>query len=597
MNVDPLRQYRQIWLVDFEFHQPAGERPSPICMVALEYHSGDTLRLNDRQLKQLSGAPFSTDQESLFVAYFASAELGCFLALGWPMPLRVLDLYVEFRRLTNDRILPAGKGLLGAMTYYGLAGIAPAVKEDMRALAVGGGPFTPSEMTNLVDYCKTDVDALAQLLPKMAPQLELSRALIRGRYMAAVARMEWCGTPIDVPTLELMRSEWSNIQADLIAQVDSQYGVYDSRTFKLDRFATYLSRHDIPWPTLESGQLALDDNTFRQMARLHPIVAPLRELRYSLGQLKLESLAVGSDGRNRCLLSPFQSKTGRNQPSNSKFIYGPSCWLRGLIKPSLGQSIAYVDWGQQEFGIAASLSGDIAMCEAYESGDPYLAFAKQAGAVPDHATKQSHPGEREQFKFCALGVQYGMGPHSLAQSLGQTEAHARQLLQLHHQTYPTFWRWSQSVVDHAMLYGWLQTVFGWPVHVGPHPNPRSLANFPMQANGAEMLRLGCCLATEWGIQVCAPVHDAILVEGPSDEIDDVIRRTQEAMAEASKIVLDGFELRTDCEVVSYPDRYMDKRGQNMWDTVTDLLAKRTQANVLHSTAPTCNSLIQVPVTP
>jgi len=97
--------------------------------------------------------------------------------------------------------------------------------------------------------------------------------------------------------------------------------------------------------------------------------------------------------------------------------------------------------------------------------------------------------------------------------------------------------------------------------------------------------------------VCAPVHDAILVEGPSDEIDDVIRRTQEAMAEASKIVLDGFELRTDCEVVSYPDRYMDKRGRNMWDTVTDLLAKRTQANVLHSTAPTCNSLIQVPVTP
>ena len=54
-----------------------------------------------------------------------------------------------------------------------------------------------------------------------------------------------------------------------------------------------------------------------------------------------------------------------------------------------------------------------------------------------------------------------------------------------------------------MLHGWLWTVFGWRVHVGDHINPRSLANFPVQANGAEMLRLACCLATERGIAVCA----------------------------------------------------------------------------------------------
>jgi hypothetical protein len=48
-------------------------------------------------------------------------------------------------------------------------------------------------------------------------------------------------------------------------------------------------------------------------------VAPLRELRLSLGEMRLfANLAVGRDGRNRCLLSPFRSKTGRNQPSNAK---------------------------------------------------------------------------------------------------------------------------------------------------------------------------------------------------------------------------------------------------------------------------------------
>ena len=88
----------------------------------------------------------------------------------------------------------------------------------------------------------------------------------------------------------------------------------------------------IPWPRLESGALALDDETFRQMARRYSEVGGLRELRHSLGQLRLNDLAVGSDGRNRTLLSAFRSRTGRNQPSNTRFIFGPSAWLRSLIR-------------------------------------------------------------------------------------------------------------------------------------------------------------------------------------------------------------------------------------------------------------------------
>ena len=300
-------------------------------------------------------------------------------------------------------------------------------------------------------------------------------------------------------------------------------------------------------------------------------MATIRELRHTLSQLRLNDLAVGRDGRNRCLLSPFRATTSRNQPSNSKFIFGPSCWVRSLIKPSEGQAIAYVDWEQQEFGIAAALSGDQAMVQAYSSGDPYLAFAKQAGAVPAGATKSSHLREREQFKICALGVQYGQSAMGLAANLEVSEARARELLLLHRQTYPQFWRWSQAAIDHATLHGWLRTVFGWQVQVGAKPNHRSLGNFPVQANGAEMLRLACCLATERGITVCAPVHDALLVEGPADEIDTVVAQTQAAMAEASRIVLDGFALRSEVKTVRWPDRYSDKRGIQTWETVQGIL--------------------------
>ena len=717
--------FSTITLVDFEFRQPDGHLPEPHCMVAMDYHTGAVKRIWADELARMPAAPFPTDAESLVVAFYASAEWSCFQQLGWGLPVNILDLFTEFRCLTNGKSIPCGSGLLGALAYYGLDAMAGAAKDALRDLAIRGGPFTERERLDLLDYCEADVQALAQLLPKMLPSIDWPRALLRGRYTSAVGRMEREGVPIDVDTLERLRANWEPISARLIEAVDADYGVYvptgrsinpdstlgaailetaaeygvdpyhltdavdevwraesearsnrrdalkvarqqtgltsnriarwerkgndfstwpgfdttsrqlaselpglglghgfeegtgfddtdyssrlwsmlrepveppppkhdpaildraavrvasgdawastGAKSFNSRKWAEYLAAHGIPWPHLETGALDLSDDTFRQMARSYPEVAPIRELRHTLSQLRLNDLAVGSDGRNRCLLSMFRARSGRNQPSNSRFIFGPSAWLRALIQPEQGRAIAYVDWSQQEFGIAGCLSGDAAMVEAYTSGDPYLTFAKQAGAVPSDGTKETHGKERDLFKTCALGVQYGMQAASLSDRIGEPECVGRELLRLHRETYPEFWAWSQSAVDHAMLHGWLQTVFGWRVHVEAGANPRSLANFPMQANGAEMLRLACCLATERGIRVCAPVHDALLVEGRIDLIDEVVADTQAAMAEASRVVLDGFELRTDAEIVRWPDRYMDKRGAKMWGTIMGIL--------------------------
>jgi hypothetical protein len=123
----------------------------------------------------------------------------------------------------------------------------------------------------------------------------------------------------------------------------------------------------------------------------------------------------------------------------------------------------------------------------------------------------------------------------------------------------------------GMLHGVLTTVFGWRLHVGPQVNPRSLRNFPMQGNGAEMMRLACCLATERGIAVCGVMHDALLVEGPMSDIEDIVTQTQQAMQEASELVLPGFPLRTEAKIVRYPERYIDPRGEKMWNTVLAIL--------------------------
>ena len=562
---------REVWLADFEFSAPPGERPRPICLVAWEFTSGRKLRIWEDELMQLTAPPFATDGQSLFVAYYASAEMGCFLSLGWPLPENVLDLFTEFRNRTNGLPTPCGSGLLGALAWHGLGAVDAAEKESMRQLAMRGGPWTSTEKANLLDYCESDVAALARLLPAMEADLDMPHALLRGRYMKAAARLEDNGTPLDQEALPELRTHWESIQDRLIREIDADFGVFEGRSFKAARFAEWLTRENMPWPRLFSGGLDLSDDAFREMARAHPRVAPLRELRAALSKMRLADLAVGDDGRNRCLLSAFRARTGRNQPGNSKFIFGPSAWLRGLIKPQPGMGLAYVDWSQQEFGIAAALSGDRKMMDAYLSGDPYLAFAKQAGAVPEDATKKSHKAQRDQFKACVLAVQYGMGADSLAVRIGQPVISARELLRLHRETYRVFWNWSDAAVDTAMLHGRLQTVFGWTITVGANVNPRFLRNFPMQANGSEMLRLACCIATEAGIRVCAPVHDAILIEAPLDCLEKTVADTKTIMRRASAIVLDGFELRSDAEIVCYPDRYMDERGVEMWKTVWRLI--------------------------
>ena len=124
-----------------------------------------------------------------------------------------------------------------------------------------------------------------------------------------------------------------------------------------------------------------------------------------------------------------------------------------------------------------------------------------------------------------------------------------------------------------MVMNRIHTVFGWPLHVSREPNERSVRNFPMQANGAEMLRLACCLATERGIRVCMPVHDAVLIEADVANIDETVEATQSAMAEASRVVLNGFELRSDVKVIQQNERYSDKRGEAMWNRVMHLLAE------------------------
>ena len=176
MNAASLNTFPEVWLADFEFNASAGQRPSPICMVARELRTGRTLRCWQDELLAQREPPYPLGPEALFVAYYASAEIGCHLALNWPMPARILDLFAEFRCGTSGSTVPCGNGLLGAMAYFGLDAIESNEKAAMRDLAIRGGPYTSAEKAALLDYCESDVVALSKLLPAMLPKIDIPRA-------------------------------------------------------------------------------------------------------------------------------------------------------------------------------------------------------------------------------------------------------------------------------------------------------------------------------------------------------------------------------------------------------------------------------------
>jgi DNA polymerase-1 len=562
--------FNKVWCCDFEFRSGPGDRPWPLCMVARELYTGREQRVWRGELLALSSAPFDVGADAVFVAYFASAELGCFLALGWPQPVNVLDLYVEHRCETNGVPRACGDGLTGALSLRGLAHIDPGEKAAMRRLVLDNTLWSDAERSAILDYCDSDVRALVALLPRMAPTIDWPRALLRGRYMSAVASMEWAGVPIDTAMHQRMIWNWELIKHQLIRDVDADFGVFEGRTFKADKFWAYLQAFGIDWPRFQSGALKLDDTTFRDQSLRWPQLLPLHELRATLANLRLTGLQVGADGRNRCLLSPFRAVTGRNQPSNTQFIFGPARWMRGLIRPPEGWGLAYIDFSSQEIAIAAAFSGDERMSAGYAAGDPYLAFAKAARLVPEDATKASHKAMRDRCKVIVLGIGYGMEADSTVRA-GITPCEARELLRLHRDAYRQFWRWSDATVSAALLTGTMEGVFGWRRQVGREPNTRSLMNWPVQSAGAEMMRIAAIAATEAGLEVCAPVHDAFLIAAPLERLDSDVAKMRALMSRAGRAVTGGLDVRTDSEVVCWPDRFMDPRGAAMWSRVVGRL--------------------------
>src|SRR6516165_2028023 len=525
--------FAEIWAEDFEWVPKLGERHDVVCYGARELRSGRTLRLWRDQLGPTS--PNRTDDQALFLSFVFNAEGASRLSLGWQLLAKVIDLSPLFRCVVNGRIAPQGKGLLGALAYYGIPSIDAVYKERIRKLIMRGWPFTPEEKAEILKYMMTDVDPLFELFSRLMAEPEFD-----------------LGTAQHDVYVQDKAGEWH---------------------FKNEKFDALCTRLGIDWPRTESGKPNLEQKTFKSMCQAFPELETLRQLRHARDKMRKIKLAAGSDGRNRTVLWPFQAKTSRTQPKAAEWIFSPAVWLRFTFKPGPGRAVAYIDWSSMHFLIAGVLSNCQAMLDLYATGSPYVEFAKRFDMAPPAATKKTHTEIHDSYKTVLLGAQYTMQEVTLAQRLGISTFASHEMLNQHRGLFRPYWAWSEDWIAHSLDTGVMRSPMGWMCRTGiTEFNARSIGNWPIQAVEADIMRLACVLTARRGIELIGCVHDALVIESSIEKIDEDVSITRECMRRASRIVLNSeHELRTDATVVKYPDRYTDKRGTQMWNEVIGLL--------------------------
>lgn len=561
---------KPFYAVDFEYRHVTGEKPIPHCCV---FENLSTWEIERYFIEPGMPCPIPDLHNCIVIAHNLAAEASCFDALNWPMPTQGLCTLAEFRNLTNGT---GQKCNLGAVcNYFNVPFTEPSKKESMRDLAIRGGPFTPQEEEDLLNYCEDDVRGLSAIVGHLKPFTETGK--IRGRYLLESGCIQNRGLPVDVKGLAKWEKMKGGLRMKLAEGVNNYYKapIYENGSFRNAPFKDFVKNNKLTWPKLESGNLDLKEKTIKTMSVRYPELNFFRQTKKTLSQLTSGPIPVGSDGRHRFNSIYFSSSTGRTQAIGNCILLGPS-WMRGFIQAPKDRALIIADYKSQEILIAAACSQDEAMLSDYQSGDFYLSFAKRAGALEDDARREDSPQVeqiRNLYKRVSLAIQYGMGAKSLAETLGQSEHEARKLIKQAKEIYPKFWEWRDRVGNYVGLNRTLKAVLGWQLsppyrskssyETGKSTYLSSL-NFPLQASGSDILRACVINLAEEGYEICATQHDSVFVEMDVNEISEKLNHLETIMENVSCPLLNGHSLLVESKVLMPGERYLGNKDKKFW---------------------------------
>ena len=559
-------KFKKIVVVDTEFQSDISNSycTKALCAVYKDLKTEQTLKIWDYEENNLAQHHFDFE-ETLFVCFYATAEVGYFLKQLMGRPPYIFDCWTEYAKLyKNNRDL----SLLAASTAYSYPNpISKEEKEKFRDMCIKQNTWNKKEREEILNYCEGDVLMNEHVFYKVLNDLEnicgndyetlLEQAMARGQTMACYAKVTKNGMSIDIPKLNDFNEYWLLVRNEVIKKLNKELDLWDdSCKFSHNKFYKLIKKLDLlgEWPTTPMGKLKTNKETFELFDDYYPEIKKLKRIFNLLNASKLTEFAISEDARYRPYggYKPFGTHTGRCTPT-SNWAFGSAKWGRGFIKPSYGCAIANLDFKSQEALVAGKLSGDENMIAAYASGDIYMHTGILADMAPSDATEETHPEIRKIWKTIVLATNYGQGARGMAKALkkfNKTYSEVAGLLMKYKEIYKTYFDWAEAKSNHAQVHGYISTSLGWDRHF-PYAvpiNPRSLMNWPVQSEAGEILRNALIRLLNANIKVCATVHDSFLIECQLPELNEQIRIAKQCMIDAGTYIVGAEGMQVDVEI-------------------------------------------------
>ena len=563
--------------LDFEYSQTDGNPPKPVCVVIKDLFTGITTK------EWLIGKKFKYPhpiQQTLFICHWAVAEVSCLIELGIEKPRAVFDTFIEEKKLFNGWL--TGFSLLAACERHNIKGVMSEDKKDWyRNTIIKNYPnYAKEDETGILDYCEEDVITTEKLFVSQLNLLTskeknfhkiISQACFHGKAMGYCAQVEANGIPVDHKLFKDFTANFDKIKKLEIEEINKICNVFDGDTFSQSKFETFLKEENLydKWPKTEkSRRPKTDDRTFYRFQH-NPKIFALKNALFIIGSQKLKGYQLGEDNRSRSRLNMFGQLTGRTNVSTATSPFGAPRFMRTMIHPDKDYVVAYLDFKAQEPNVMAALSQDKTMLAAVDSPDPYLYVAKFVKAVPQNAMRKDFEKEREMYKVSYLAIAYEQTPYGLSAKLGVSLANATFIHANIKEAFKIYGKWIKGLKANAGRRGYFETKYGWKYHFNDTNklNPKRLSNFPIQANGGEVLRMAMIDVMEGGFDknVSMIVHDALLLHLPVKNLDTNIEKIKTLMEEAAEKVI-GRKIAVDTKIIR--GHYeQEKEHKEKWNTL------------------------------
>ena len=336
--------FKHCVVYDYEYRQPEGESPTVVCGV---YHDLITDRWHRLKGKELKFFPFPINDDTLFVAHMASAEVNSMLSLGFKKPKFIFDTLVEDKKLRWGFAPSQEFGLLESCRHYGIKGtMTKEYKDSMRNLVMENKTYSTKQMEDILEYCEEDVINTENLFYKLLeahdkagndPERILTQAFFHGRAMGVCAQIETNGIPVNVKLYNDFNDNFEEIKNEIITKNNKILNVYDEEgELKYKKFAELICRLGLEdqWDLSKKTQkFRSDKGTLKKFKRIKEIQL-LRETKEFAGSRNLKGFRIGKDNRSRTSLKMFGQITGRTNVSPAESPFGAPKWVRNFITPS-----------------------------------------------------------------------------------------------------------------------------------------------------------------------------------------------------------------------------------------------------------------------